>query len=427
MPHPPRARKPHRIPSFLRHVGPGVVTGAADDDPSGIATYTQGGAQFGTAVLWTVFLTLPFMIGIQLVSARIGRQSGQGIAANLRQHTPRAFVLAIVALLLAANTTNIAADIAAMGEAVRLVVGGDARWYAVAFGVLTLLLQVFVPYRRLAPILKWFTLTLFVYVIAAFSVHIPWAAVLHDLVVPRILPSPAFWMTIVAIFGTTISPYLFFWQASQEVEEMRLHGVQAGHERTRTLQRAKRRMRLDTVIGMVFSNGIAFFVMLMGAVVLHAGGVTDVQTAAQAAQALRPLAGNLAFLLFSLGIIATGLLAVPVLASSAAYAVAEAFGWTEGLERHWREAKGFYAIIGVATIVGTGLGFTPIDPMKALYWSAVINGVVSVPIMVAMMLLAAQPAVMGGLPVRRKTRALGWGAVALMAAAVAMMGRDLLR
>ena len=426
MPTTPRARKPHRIPSFLRHVGPGVVTGAADDDPSGIATYTQGGAQFGTAVLWTVFLTLPFMIGIQLVSARIGRQSGQGIAANLRQHTPRAFVLAIVALLLAANTINIAADIAAMGAAVQLVVGGTAGWFAVAFGVLTLLLQVFVPYRRLAPILKWFTLTLFVYVIAAFSVHIPWATVLHDLVVPRILPSPAFWMTIVAIFGTTISPYLFFWQASQEVEEMRLHGLKAGHERTRTLQRAKRRMRLDTVIGMVFSNGIAFFVMLMGAVVLHTAGITDVQTAAQAAQALRPLAGNFAFLLFSLGIIATGLLAVPVLASSAAYAVAEAFGWTEGLERHWREAKGFYAIIGVATIVGTGLGFTPIDPMKALYWSAVINGVVSVPIMVAMMLLATKPSVMGGLPVRRKTRALGWGAVALMAAAVLMMGRDLL-
>jgi Mn2+/Fe2+ NRAMP family transporter len=424
---PTRARKPHRIPSFLRHVGPGVVTGAADDDPSGIATYTQGGAQFGTAVLWTVFLTLPFMIGIQLVSARIGRQSGQGIAANLRAHTPKAFLFAIVALLLAANTINIAADIAAMGEAVQLVVGGDARWYAVAFGVLTLLLQVFVPYRRLAPILKWFTLTLFVYVVAAFSVRIPWAGVLHDLVVPRILPSAAFWMTIVAIFGTTISPYLFFWQASQEVEEMRLHGLKAGHERTATLNRAKRRMRLDTVIGMVFSNGIAFFVMLMGAVVLHAAGITDVQTAAQAAQALRPLAGNFAFLLFSLGIIATGLLAVPVLASSAAYAVAEALGWSEGLERHWREAKGFYAIIGTATLVGTGLGFTPIDPMKALYWSAVINGVVSVPIMVAMMLLAAKPSVMGGLPVRRKTRALGWGAVVLMAAAVVMMGRDLVR
>ncbi len=420
-------RRWRRIPSFLRHVGPGVVTGAADDDPSGIATYTQAGAQFGTSILWTVFLTLPFMIGIQLVSARIGRQSGQGIAANLRLHTPRFFLYAIVLMLLVANTINIAADIGAMGEALQLVVGGGDHFHAVAFGLLTLLLQVFVPYRRLAPILKWLTLSLFVYVAAAFAVNVPWAQVLHDLVVPQIVPSPAFWMMIVAILGTTISPYLFFWQAAQEVEEMRLHGITAGRESGATLRRAKRRMRLDTVIGMVFSNAVAFFVMLVGAVVLHAGGVTDVQSAAQAAQALRPLAGDFAFTLFSLGIIATGLLAVPVLASSAAYAVAEAFDWPEGLERHWREAKGFYAIIAVATIVGTGLDFTPIDPMKALYWSAIINGVVAVPIMVAMMLLAGKPQVMGVLPVRRKTRALGWDAVALMAAAVAMMLRDLLR
>jgi Mn2+/Fe2+ NRAMP family transporter len=419
------AHKRHRIPSFLRHVGPGVVTGAADDDPSGIATYTQAGAQFGTGVLWTVFLTVPFMIAIQLVSARIGRQSGKGIAANLRAHTPRWFLLAIVALLLVANTINIAADIAAMGEALQLVVGGGQHYHSIAFGVLTLLLQIFVPYRRLAPILKWLTLSLFVYVGAAFTVNIPWAQVLHDLVIPNIVPSAAFWMMIVAILGTTISPYLFFWQASQEVEEMRLHGLTAGAESRRTLNREKRRMRLDTVIGMVFSNAIAFFVMLMGAVVLHAGGITDVQSASQAAQALKPLAGDFAFVLFSFGIIATGLLAVPVLASSGAYAVAEAFGWTDGLERHWREAKGFYAIIGIATIVGTGLDFTPMDPIRALYWSAVINGVVAVPIMAAMMLLAGKPEVMGALPVRRKTRALGWGAVVLMGVAVLMMLLDL--
>jgi len=424
MPTPPRK---HRIPSFLRHVGPGVVTGAADDDPSGIATYTQAGAQFGTGVLWTVFLTIPFMIAIQMVSARIGRQSGRGIAANLRVHAPRWFLFAIVALLLVANTINIAADIAAMGEALQLVVGGGAHFHAVVFGVVTLLLQVFVPYRRLAPILKWLTLTLFVYVGAAFTVNVPWAHVLHDLVVPHFSADPAFWMMIVAILGTTISPYLFFWQASQEVEEMRQRGQTAGNESRGVLNRAKRRMRLDTVIGMVFSNGIAFFVMLMGAVVLHAGGITDVQSAAQAAQALRPLAGEFAFMLFSFGIIATGLLAVPVLASSAAYAVAEAFGWVDGLEHHWRQAKGFYAIIGVATIVGTALDFTPIDLMKALYWSAVINGVVAVPIMAAMMLLAGKPEVMGALPVRRKTRALGWGSVALMTVAVAMMLRDLFR
>jgi len=424
LPSPSLRGRLRRLPSFLRHVGPGVVAGAADDDPSGIATYTQAGAQFGTGVLWTVFLTLPFMIGIQLVSARIGRQSGRGIAANLRLHTPRPFLYAVVSMLLVANTINIAADLAAMGEALQLVVGGGEHFHAVLFGVVTLLLQVFVPYRRLAPILKWLTLTLFVYVAAAFTIHIPWAVVLHDLVVPRIIPSAAFWMMIVAILGTTISPYLFFWQASQEVEELRLKGIVAGSESAHTLRVAKRRMRLDTVVGMVFSNGVAFFVMLMGALVLNAGGVTDVQSAAQAATALRPLAGDFAFVLFSCGIIATGLLAVPVLASSAAYAVAEAFDWPEGLERHWREAKGFYAIIAVATIVGTGLDFTPIDPMKALYWSAVINGVVAVPIMVAMMLLANKPQVMGPLPVRRKTRWLGWGAVGLMSAAVLMMLRD---
>ena len=425
--HPTSHPTSHRIPSVLRHVGPGVVTGAADDDPSGIATYTQAGAQFGTGVLWTVFLTLPFMTGIQLVSARIGRQSGQGIAANLREHTPKAFLFAVVGLLLIANTINIAADLAAMGAALQLVVGGGSQWHAAAFGVATLLLQIFVPYRRIAPILKWLTLSLFVYVATAFSVKVPWASVLHDLVLPQIVPSPAFWMTIVAILGTTNSPYLFFWQAAQEVEEMRLHGVQAGSESSKALRRAKRRMRLDTIIGMVFSNGIAFFVMLTAAIVLHGAGVTDIRDAAQAAQALRPLAGDLAFGLFALGIIATGLLAVPVLASSAAYAVAEAFGWPEGLERHWYEARGFYAIIVTATIVGTALGFTPINPMKALYWSAVINGVVAVPIMVAMMILSSHRSVMGALPVTHKTRFFGWGAALVMATAVVMMIWDLLR
>ncbi|ODU99280.1 MAG: iron transporter [Rubrivivax sp. SCN 70-15] len=424
---PPRPARRRLVPSFLRHVGPGVVTGAADDDPSGIATYTQAGAQFGTSVLWTVFLSLPFMIAIQLVSARIGRQSGRGITANLREHMPRPVLLMIVALLVVANTINIAADIAAMGEALQLVVGGGSHLHALVFGLLTVLLQVFVPYRRLAPLLKWLTLTLFVYVAVAFTVHIPWSKVLHDLVLPSVQLSPAFWTTIVAVLGTTISPYLFFWQAAQEVEEMRLRGIRAGQEPESVVRRALRRVRMDTIVGMTFSNGIAFFVMLSAAIVLHGAGITDVQTSAQAALALRPLAGELAFLLFALGIIATGMLAVPVLASSSAYAMAEALSWPEGLERHWREAKEFYAIIAVATLVGTGLNFSPIDPMKALYWSAVINGIVSVPIMAAMMLLAGNPAVMGRLTVRRKTRWLGWGAVLVMCGAVAMMGRDLVR
>jgi Mn2+/Fe2+ NRAMP family transporter len=408
-----------RVPAFVRHVGPGVVTGAADDDPSGIATYTQAGAQFGTGILWTVFLTLPFMVAIQLVSARIGRQSGMGIAANLRAHTPRAFVFAVVALLLVANTINIAADIAAMGEALQLVVGGGQHFHAVAFGVITVLLQVFVPYRKLAPILKWLTLFLFAYVIAVFLVDVPWGQVLHDLVIPKLQWTSGYWMMIVALLGTTISPYLFFWQASQEVEELRLRGGVVGTEKQ--IRRDLKRVKRDTYIGMFFSNAVAFFIMLLGGVVLYTAGIRDVTSAAQAAQALRPLAGDFAFALFAGGIIATGLLAVPVLASSSAYAVAEAFGWPDGLERRWFEAKHFYAVIVVATVVGTGMDFTPINPMKALYWSAVINGVVAVPIMVGMMLLASKQEVMGKFTSGTKTRWFGWGGVVVMGFAVLMM------
>lgn len=414
-----------RTPSFLRHVGPGVVTGAADDDPSGIATYTQAGAQFGTGLLWTVFLSLPFMIAIQLVSARIGRVTGKGVAANLREHTPKSFLMAMVALLVIANTINIAADIAAMGEALQLVVGGGAHFHTMAFGVITVLLQVFVPYRKLAPILKWLTLFLFAYVLAVFLVQVPWGQVFYDLVIPKLQWTSGYWMMIVALLGTTISPYLFFWQASQEVEELRLKGKGQGSETK--IRSDLRRVKRDTYVGMFFSNAIAFFIMVLGAVVLYAAGIRDVTSAAQAAQALRPLAGEFAFALFAGGIIATGLLAVPVLASSAAYAVAEAFGWPEGLERQWFEAKRFYAIITLATLVGTGLDFTPIDPMKALYWSAVINGVVAVPIMVGLMLLAGKKSVMGNFTSGIKTAWFGWGGVAVMGFAVLMMFQDLIR
>ena len=414
-----------RAPSFLRHVGPGVITGAADDDPSGIATYTQAGAQFGTGLVWTVFLSLPFMIAIQLVSARIGRVTGKGVAANLRDHMPRPFLMAMVALLVIANTINIAADIAAMGEALQLVVGGRQHFYSVAFGVITVLLQVFVPYRKLAPVLKWLTLFLFAYVIAVFLVQVPWGQVLYDMVVPKLQWTSAYWMMIVALLGTTISPYLFFWQASQEVEELRLKGAGCGTEAQIRLD--LRRVKRDTFIGMFFSNTVAFFIMVLGGVVLYAAGIRDVTSAAQAAQALRPLAGDFAFALFAGGIIATGLLAVPVLASSAAYAVAEAFGWPEGLERNWFEARRFYAIIILATVVGTGLDFTTIDPMKALYWSAVINGVVAVPIMVGLMLLAGKQSVMGNFTSGFKTRWFGWGGVAVMGFAVLMMFWDVVR
>ena len=411
------------LPSFLRHVGPGVITGAADDDPSGIATYTQAGAQFGTGLLWTVFLSLPFMIAIQLVSARIGRVTGKGVAANLREHTPRPFLMTMVLLLVVANTINIAADIAAMGEALQLVVGGGAHFHAVLFGVVAVVLQVFVPYRKLAPILKWLTLFLFAYVIAVLLVDVPWLKVLHDLVIPKLQWTPVYWMMIVALLGTTISPYLFFWQASQEVEELRLKDKGRGTDSA--VRHDLKRVKRDTFIGMFFSNAVAFFIMLLGGVVLYGAGIHDVTSAAQAAQALRPLAGDFAFLLFAGGIIATGMLAVPVLASSAAYAVAEAFDWPEGLERQWFEAKRFYAIIALATVVGTGLDFTPIEPMKALYWSAVINGVVAVPIMVGLMLLAGKKEVMGSFTSGVKTRWFGWSGVGVMGFAVLMMLWDL--
>ncbi len=412
-----------RIPSFLRHVGPGVITGAADDDPSGIATYTQAGAQFGTGLLWTVFLSLPFMIAIQLVSARIGRVTGKGLAANLRDHTPRTFLFAVVALLTVANTINIAADIAAMGEALQLVVGGASHVHSLMFGVLTVVLQIFVPYRQLAPILKWLTLFLFAYVLAVFMVHVPWAQVLHDLIVPQLQWTSAYWMMLVALLGTTISPYLFFWQASQEVEEIKLKG--RGQGSRSTIRRDLFRVKRDTIVGMVFSNAVAFFIMLMGAVVLYAAGVRDVSSAAQAALALKPLAGDFAFALFAGGVIGTGLLAVPVLASSAAYAVAEAFGWPEGLERRWYEAKRFYGIIIFATLVGTALDFTSIDPMQALYWSAIINGVVAAPIMAGLMLLASKKSVMGPFVSGTKTRWFGWVGVLIMSVAVLMMLWDL--
>ncbi len=413
-----------RIPSFLRHVGPGVVTGAADDDPSGIATYTQAGAQFGTDMVWTVFLSLPFMIAIQLVSARIGLVTGKGVAANLREHTPPLFLMTMVLLLVIANTINIAADLAAMGQALQLAAGGNSHLYAALFGVATVLLQVFVPYRKLAPLLKWLTLTLFSYVLAVLTINVPWGQVLHDLFVPKLQWTSAYWMMIVAVLGTTISPYLFFWQASQEVEERRLRQQRV----TESQQRARmRHLKLDTFAGMAFSNTIAFFVMVLGAVVLHTAGITDVQSSTQAALALRPLAGEFAFALFAGGIIATGLLAVPVLASSAAYAMAEAFGWPEGLERRWFEAKRFYTIITLATLIGVGLDFTSINPMKALYWSAIINGVVAVPIMAGLMMLTTRPEVMGQFTAGTKTRWFGWVGTIVMASAVLMMGWDLIR
>jgi len=414
-------REQERLP-LLKRLGPGLITGAADDDPSGIATYSQAGAQYGFGLLWSVLLTTPLMIGIQIVSARIGRVTGHGLAANIRDHYPAWLLHGIVGLLLVANTINIAADLGAMGNALQLLVGGSSEIYIVFFALLSLTLQVFVPFPRYAPLLKWMTLSLLGYVATVFVVHVPWNEATMAALFPKPQFRPEYIATLVAVLGTTISPYLFFWQASQEVEEQR---ATPGHEPLREApdQAAHHldRIKVDTWVGMTFSNGIALCIMLTTAATLHVQGVTSIDTAEQAAAALRPIAGNFAFLLFSAGIVGTGLLAVPVLAGSAAYAVAESRRWPIGLGLTLAEARGFYGILAAATLIGVALDFTDVDPIKALLWSAVVNGIIAVPIMVVMMLLAVKPDVMGPFVVKRRLLVLGWFSTGVMAAAVIAM------
>jgi NRAMP (natural resistance-associated macrophage protein)-like metal ion transporter len=405
---------------ILKALGPGLVTGAADDDPSGIATYSQAGAQFGFGLLWTVFLTTPFMIAIQLVSAHIGRVTGKGLAGNVKKYSSRRVLFLLVFLLLTANTINIAADISAMGEALYLVIGGLKHEHALIFVAASVLLQVFVPYSRYSRYLKWLTFSLFCYVGVIFFVHIPWGEVALNMVVPHFAASADYWMMLVAVIGTTISPYLFFWQASQEVEEM--NRAHHHHRPLKQLGRGGRpeleRMALDTSVGMIFSNLVAFFIVLTTAATLNAHGKTDIQTAADAAEALRPIAGDFAFALFALGIIGTGLLAIPVLAGSGAYAVAEMFEWPSSLEARFPEAKGFYFIILAGTVIGFAVGFTSVDPIRLLVWSAVLNGVVSVPIMGMMMLLVTNADAMGRFKAGLKLAVVGWIGTALMAVVV---------
>ncbi len=403
----------------LRLLGPGLVTGAADDDPSGIATYSQAGAQFGYGLLWTVFLTTPFMIAIQLVSAQIGRVTGKGLAANVMEIAPRWLVLGLIFLLVSANTVNIAADIAAMAESLSLVIGGLNHEHALIFAAASTLLQVFVPYRRYAPVLKFLTLTLFAYVATALTVNIPWTKALLAAVWPQPNTSADYFLMVVAVLGTTISPYLFFWQASQEVEEMNQgRSVRPLRELPKGGNPELDRIKIDTTVGMIFSNAIAFFIILTTATVLNANGITNINSATQAAEALRPLAGDFTFLLFALGIIGTGLLAIPVLAGSAAYGVSEVFGWRATLEAKAPEAVGFYTIIAAATIIGFGLGFTGIDAIHMLVWSAVLNGIVAVPIMTMMMLIVVKAKLMGRFKAKSWLVALGWLGTAVMAVAV---------
>jgi NRAMP (natural resistance-associated macrophage protein)-like metal ion transporter len=407
---------------FIKRLGPGLITGAADDDPSGIATYSQAGAQYGYGLLWSVLFTTPLMIGIQVISARIGRVTGHGLAANIREHFPRPLLITVVGLLLFANTLNIAADLGAMGNALELIAGGKSEIYIVFFALVSLSLQIFVPFPRYAPILKWLTLALLAYVGTVLVVQVPLDGLLQGALLPRLTKSGEYSAMFVAVLGTTISPYLFFWQASQEVEEQRAtHGHEPLREAPEQARAHLRRIKLDTYVGMIYSNVIALCIMLTTAVTLHGAGITDIATAEQAAQALRPIAGPFAFQLFALGIIGTGLLAVPVLAGSAAYAVAESLRWPIGLGLTLAEARGFYVVLSVATLLGVAIDFYGADSIRMLVWAAMVNGIIAVPIMGVMMLLAAKPAVMGPFVIGARLKALGWLATAVMAGAVVAM------
>ena len=405
----------------LARIGPGLITGAADDDPSGIATYSQAGAQFGLNMLWTMPVTFPLMAAIQSLCARIGRVTGKGLAANIKATFPPIVLRSVVALLLIANVLNIAADVAAMGEVAELVSGVDRHLMTALFVLATLVLQIFIPYHRYVSFLKWLTLSLLAYAGVLFTVHVPWSEVALRTFWPRFTMDASAAAVIVGLFGTTISPYLFFWQASEEVEDMRGNGgaalVRDGHAAGTEL----RRIRWDTWSGMLYSNVTAYFIILATAVTLHAAGITQIETAAQAASALRPLAGDFAFVLFALGILGVGLIGVPVLAGSGAYALCEAMGWPWGLERKASEARAFYGIIAVSVLAGLVIQFLPIRPMKALFWSAVINGIVAVPLMVVIISLVSRKSVMGDYTPGRLVIILGWVATAIMGAAAVRM------
>jgi len=408
--------------AFLRVFGPGLITGASDDDPSGIATYSQAGAQYGYGLEWTLLFSWPLMCAIQEISARIGRVTGHGIAGNLKRGYPRSVVFSLVGLVLVANVINLGADLGAMAAALKLLIGGALWLLIVGFAVLSTLLEVFVRYKRYASILKWLALSLLTYVAVAFAVHAPWGEVARNLVVPDMAFDVGTLTVVVAVLGTTISPYLFFWQASEEAEEV--EDNPDAHALRRSPEQAPaefKRIRIDTYLGMALSNTVAIFIVIATAATLHAHGVTNIQTSSQAAEALKPIAGPLVFVIFAIGIVGTGLLAVPVLAGSAAYAVGEVFGWKIGLDRTWAQAKPFYGVIVAATLIGGLINFSGIDPIKALFWSAVINGVVAVPVMGMMMHMSSHPKLMGKFTVPVALKIVGWLATAVMGAAAVGM------
>lgn len=409
-------------PRLFRILGPGLVTGASDDDPSGIATYSQVGAQFAYGLSWTLLVTYPLMVAIQIISARIGRTTGRGLAGVLRLHTPTWLLSSIVLMLLVANIINLGADLGAMADALSLLLPAPRVLYVLLFAAIAISMQLFLQYTRYVAVLKWLTIALFAYFGALACVHVDWRSLAWNLVWPTHALTPEYLTALVAIFGTTISPYLFFWQASEEVEDMHVHPRRINLiDAPAQGKGAFHRIEIDTLVGMAFSNLVALSILVTTAATLNIHGVTDIQTSAQAAEALRPIAGHFAGAVFALGIVGTGLLAVPVLAGSAAYAVGEARQWPTGLERRPKEAQAFYATLVIATLVGMILNFVPVDPMKALFWSAVLNGVTAVPVMIVMMIMAARRDVMGAFVIHGALKWLGWAATLLMGGVVLAM------
>ncbi|MGG6896161.1 NRAMP family divalent metal transporter [Rhizobium sp. BR 315] len=407
---------------LLKILGPGFITGASDDDPSGIGTYSQAGAQLGYSIGWTMLLTYPLMSAIQEICARIGRTTGRGIAGNVCRHYPAWLLYLIVGLLFIANAINIGADLSAMADALKLLIGGPTALYVIGFGTVCAAASLLFDYSRYVAVLKWITLSLFAYVAALFAVNISWPEAIAGILVPRIVWDAPFFTTAVAILGTTISPYLFFWQASEEAEDERID--RSEHPLVlapREAPAALRRIRADTLTGMAFSNIIAIAIIVTTAATLNKAGVTNIESSAQAADALRPIAGNFAFVVFAIGILGTGLLAVPVLAGSSAYAIAEAWRRPVGLSRKPKHAKAFYATLVIACVLGMGILFTPVNPIQALYWSAVINGVVAVPVMTVAMLMTAKSQIMGEFIITGWLRWLGWTSTIAMAACVVGM------
>lgn len=414
--------KSFRLRGFLKTLGPGLITGASDDDPSGIGTYSQAGAQLGYGIGWTMLLTFPLMVAIQEISGRVGRVTGRGIAGNVCRHYSSPLLNIIVALLFIANTINIAADLGAMADATKLLIGGPGILYVVVFGVVSVAAQIFFDYKRYVAVLKWLTLCLFAYVAALIVANVSWGEALSGLLLPKLTWSGDYLTTVVAILGTTISPYLFFWQASQEAEDERVDPdkhplIEAPSQAAKEFSR----IRADTIVGMAFSNVIALSIITTAAATLHAAGNTDIESSAQAAEALRPVAGAFAEIIFALGIVGTGLLAIPVLAGSTAYAVGEGRRWPVGLARKPKEAFAFYAVLALSAAIGIALNFTSINPISALYWSAVINGILAVPVMVLLMLMSRRKEVMAQFVISGPLYWLGWLSTAAMTLSVIAM------